>query len=109
MEAVWKIEVVDFPAFVIVDDKGNDFFRKWCAEYTPVEEDSSFDEARDMFFGLDADRSGGIDLQELASGLHITHLQAQTLLERFDVDQSGALDMKEFELLLFKNSDLIRK
>ena len=26
MEAVWKIEVVDFPAFVIVDDKGNDFF-----------------------------------------------------------------------------------
>jgi len=29
MEAVWKIEVVDFPAFVVVDDKGNDFFEKW--------------------------------------------------------------------------------
>jgi fumarate hydratase class I len=29
MEAVWKIEVVDFPAFVVVDDKGNDFFAKW--------------------------------------------------------------------------------
>jgi fumarate hydratase class I len=29
MEAVWKIEVEDFPAFVIVDDKGNDFFKKW--------------------------------------------------------------------------------
>lgn len=26
MEAIWKIQVVDFPAFVIVDDKGNDFF-----------------------------------------------------------------------------------
>jgi fumarate hydratase class I len=26
MEAVWKIEVVDFPAFIIIDDKGNDFF-----------------------------------------------------------------------------------
>jgi fumarate hydratase, class I len=26
MEAVWRIEVVDFPAFVLVDDKGNDFF-----------------------------------------------------------------------------------
>jgi fumarate hydratase class I len=26
MEAVWKIEVHDFPAFVVVDDKGNDFF-----------------------------------------------------------------------------------
>ena len=29
MEAVWKIEVEDFPAFVIVDDKGNDFFKRW--------------------------------------------------------------------------------
>jgi fumarate hydratase class I len=28
MEAVWKIEVVDFPAFVVVDDKGNDFFKE---------------------------------------------------------------------------------
>lgn len=26
MEAVWKIEVKDFPAFILVDDKGNDFF-----------------------------------------------------------------------------------
>ncbi|UCD34916.1 MAG: fumarate hydratase [Nitrospiraceae bacterium] len=28
MEAVWKIEVVDFPAFILVDDKGNDFFAR---------------------------------------------------------------------------------
>ena len=28
MEAVWKIEVVDFPAFILVDDKGNDFFQQ---------------------------------------------------------------------------------
>jgi fumarate hydratase class I len=26
MEAVWKIQVVDFPAFIVIDDKGNDFF-----------------------------------------------------------------------------------
>ena len=26
MEAVWKIHAVDFPAFTVVDDKGNDFF-----------------------------------------------------------------------------------
>ena len=26
MEAIWKIEVENFPAFIIVDDKGNDFF-----------------------------------------------------------------------------------
>ena len=26
MEAIWKIEVEDFPAFIVVDDKGNDFY-----------------------------------------------------------------------------------
>jgi fumarate hydratase class I len=31
MEAVWKIDVVDFPAFVVVDDKGNDFFARTSA------------------------------------------------------------------------------
>lgn len=30
MEAVWKIEVQDFPAFILVDDKGNDFFVNGC-------------------------------------------------------------------------------
>mmetsp|Transcript_32903 Transcript_32903/g.93527 ORF Transcript_32903/g.93527 Transcript_32903/m.93527 type:complete len:569 (+) Transcript_32903:75-1781(+) len=29
MEAVWKIDIEDFPAFIVVDDKGNDFFHKW--------------------------------------------------------------------------------
>ena len=35
MEAVWKIEVEDFPAYILVDDKGNDFFagiRETCAK-----------------------------------------------------------------------------
>jgi len=31
MEAVWKIEIEDFPAFIIVDDKGNDFFAEFTA------------------------------------------------------------------------------
>ena len=26
MEAIWQIEVEDFPAFIVIDDKGNDFF-----------------------------------------------------------------------------------
>ncbi|MGM9774297.1 MAG: fumarate hydratase [Candidatus Egerieousia sp.] len=29
MEAIWKIDVVDFPAFILVDDKGNDFFQQF--------------------------------------------------------------------------------
>jgi fumarate hydratase, class I len=33
MEAIWKIEVKDFPAFVVVDDKGNDFFKEWAAAH----------------------------------------------------------------------------
>jgi fumarate hydratase class I len=28
MEAIWKIEVEDFPAFIVIDDKGNDFFKE---------------------------------------------------------------------------------
>jgi fumarate hydratase class I len=34
MEAVWKIEVEDFPAFVVVDDKGNDFFADPAGQVT---------------------------------------------------------------------------
>ena len=34
MEAVWKIEVEDFPAFIVVDDKGNDFFTDPSGEVT---------------------------------------------------------------------------
>ncbi|KAF6024064.1 hypothetical protein EB796_017626 [Bugula neritina] len=32
MEAVWKIKVKQFPAFIVVDDKGNDFFKNWQME-----------------------------------------------------------------------------
>ena len=34
MEAIWKIEVRDFPAFIVVDDKGNDFFEMVNKPYT---------------------------------------------------------------------------
>jgi fumarate hydratase class I len=39
MEAIWKIEVKDFPAFIVVDDKGNDFFEivNTTALGTPVQ------------------------------------------------------------------------
>lgn len=35
MEAVWKIEVKDFPAFVVIDDKGNDFFDRSNRRHEP--------------------------------------------------------------------------
>src|SRR5499427_10830787 len=36
MEAVWRIEVRDFPAFIVVDDKGNDFFADVSLPRTPL-------------------------------------------------------------------------
>jgi len=36
MEAIWRIEVEDFPAFILVDDKGNDFFVNACAHCVPA-------------------------------------------------------------------------
>ncbi len=39
MEAIWKIEVEDFPSFILVDDKGNDFFKQLgsgCAQCAPA-------------------------------------------------------------------------
>jgi fumarate hydratase class I len=35
MEAIWKIDVQDFPAFILVDDKGNDFFVNTCGACIP--------------------------------------------------------------------------
>lgn len=32
MEAIWRVEVENFPAFIVVDDKGNDFFKEWQVE-----------------------------------------------------------------------------
>jgi fumarate hydratase class I len=36
MEAVWRIEVEDFPAFIVVDDKGNDFFQNLEPGHLPL-------------------------------------------------------------------------
>jgi fumarate hydratase class I len=36
MEAIWKIEIKDFPAFIIVDNKGNDFFAEFTAPLQSV-------------------------------------------------------------------------
>jgi fumarate hydratase class I len=32
MEAIWRIEVEDFPAFIVTDDKGNDFYADLMAK-----------------------------------------------------------------------------
>jgi len=107
MEAVWKIQVEDFPAFVIVDDKGNDFFKKWSQEAAKEpEQDSFFDEQKPYFFGLDKDDSGSLTIEEMSSGLGLPMEQVQKIMDVFDVDKTGTIDIKEFELLLLKNEKM---
>jgi fumarate hydratase class I len=36
MEAIWRIEVEDFPAFIVVDDKGNDFYAEIIEKPVPT-------------------------------------------------------------------------
>lgn len=105
MEAVWKIEVEDFPAFVVVDDKGNDFFKKWSQD-APIEQDSFFDETKEFFFGLDSNHDGKLTIDEMAMGLGIEYAYAKELMGRFDVDRDGHVDVQEFELMLLKNDEL---
>merc|ERR1711979_39691 len=48
MEAVWKIDIEDFPAFIVVDDKGNDFFKQWSKDTAKEpQQDSFFDETKE--------------------------------------------------------------
>ena len=53
MEAIYKIEVVDFPAFVLVDDKGNDFFAPTAGAGLSGERDCYFGFSS-LFFKRDA-------------------------------------------------------
>jgi tartrate dehydratase beta subunit/fumarate hydratase class I family protein len=41
MEAIWRIEIEDFPAFIVTDDKGNDFYGDLLQRPTPTLQISS--------------------------------------------------------------------
>ena len=49
MEAVWKIEVEKFPAFIIIDDKGNDFFKQFSIDNVEVHSYAPFLIASDSY------------------------------------------------------------
>lgn len=63
------------------------------------------DETARVFLGFDHDRSGSIDARELVSALSSLGLQcdsrhAQQVLNRYDLDRSGVLELPEFRLLV---------
>lgn len=110
MEAVWKIEVEDFPAFMVVDDKGNDFFKKWAGEVVQeAEQDSHFDEMKDFFYGIDANQDGVLSYDEIAKVFNISASEAEALLAQYDVDKDGVIDIMEFELMILKNEHIREK
>lgn len=107
MEAVWRIEVKDFPAFVIVDDKGNDFFKRWSdssgSSAIPIEEDSHFSEHQDVFYGLDDHDDNLMELAEVASHFEITEEAIRDLLRRFHMDASEKINIMQFERHLIEH------
>ena len=57
-----------------------------------------------MFGVLDVDRSGSIDVQEIAQGFGIGDKKARALLLRYDTNHDGYLDFPEFCALMTTNS-----
>merc|ERR1719199_2037231 len=53
MEAVWRIDVEDFPVFVIIDDKGNDFFKRFSIDQVDLHSFSVYNEFPEIFAMLD--------------------------------------------------------
>ena len=60
---------------------------------------------RDLFEEIDTDRSGGIDADELAAGLHkrgysVTRQEIDQLIDRMDLNQDGTIAFDEFSSAL---------
>jgi len=89
MEAVWKIEVRDFPAFIIVDDKGNDFFAEAAG---PLLE--NFDVALGKARSLARGRSSTLRVGYLMSAAADCLNQSISVLRR----ESPGIKVKLFEL-----------
>ncbi len=109
MEAVWKIEVEDFPAFIIVDDKGNDFFQEFKVEdgTIPTEINSSIYVVLEFFESLDANRDQYIQPEELVDGFDdLTLDEAESLVKKYDLGKFGGLNLDEFLTLVMSEEHL---
>lgn len=109
MEAVWKITVQDFPAFIIVDDKGNDFFKEFqLSDGTiPPEVNSSIYVVLEFFEALDANSDQMIEPEELAEGFDNLDIpEATKLVKKYDLGNFGGLNLDEFLTLVMKEEHL---
>eukprot|EP00397_Hematodinium_sp_SG-2012_P011122 GEMP01011252.1.p1 GENE.GEMP01011252.1~~GEMP01011252.1.p1 ORF type:complete len:717 (+),score=154.06 GEMP01011252.1:46-2196(+) len=98
MEAVWKIDVVDFPAFLLVDDKGNDFFSEFSVGSVKMETEinSSIYAVLEWFEAFDSNHDMILQVEELAVGFNLPLEEAATLTAKYDLGGFGGLNMDEF-------------
>ncbi|CAD7929884.1 unnamed protein product [Amoebophrya sp. A25] len=109
MEAVWKIRVENFPAFIIVDDKGNDFFQEFKKEdaHIPEEVNSSIYVVLEFFENLDRNSDQIVEAMELVEGFdNLTIEQAETLVRKYDLGHFGGLNLDEFLTMVMKERGL---
>ncbi|CAD7923702.1 unnamed protein product [Amoebophrya sp. A120] len=99
MEAVWKIKVENFPAFIVVDDKGNDFFSEFKPEdgRIPEEVNSSIYVVLEFFERIDANNDQMVEATELVDGFdNLTTEEAAALVKKYDYGNFGGLNLDEF-------------
>merc|ERR550537_177427 len=109
MEAVWKIEVEDFPAFIVIDDKGNDLYQDLSsAAEVEVEENDGGTTLPEQIKWFDAlerrsrheELASRVKADELAFALGLTVAEASRMIEPFDLAKVGSLDIDQFFCLL---------
>lgn len=108
MEAVWKIDVEDFPAFLLVDDKGNDFFSEFTVGNVKMEAEtnSSIYAVLEWFETFDADKDMLLDSEELAEGFDLPMEEAARLLRKYDLGAFGGLNIDEFIKMICQEDGL---
>lgn len=110
MEAVWKIRVENFPAFIVVDDKGNDFFQEFKSEdgRIPEEVNSSIYVVLEFFERLDSNNDQMVEAEELMEGFdNLTEQEAENLVAKYDLGHFGGLNLDEF-LTMVMNEDHLK-
>jgi tartrate/fumarate subfamily iron-sulfur-dependent hydro-lyase beta chain len=115
-EAVLKIEVENFPTFLMIDNKGNDFYGKY--NFTPDSTKSTLDAEAEVasftdighviewFEMLDQEATNYISVVELQV-LGYSEEEATTLIANYDYEKTGGLNFDDFNCLVHEENDVV--
>merc|ERR1712046_468452 len=96
----------DFPVFIIIDDKGNDFFKRFSIEQVDMHSFSVYNEFPEIFAMIDTSKDSRIQTVELVQVLEYPFEEAQGLVNKYDTARIGALDIDQFLLAYASEPDL---